>query len=198
MPKESTQHKLDRVRPPRVQITYDVEIGDAIEMKELPFVVGILSDLSGNKPENQPRLKDRKFVEVDRDNFDGVLKSIQPRCVLQVDDVISGQDNKFNIELKFDGIEEFEPVNVVQKIEPLRKLFEARKKLSDLISKLDGNDDLDALLQKVAKETDDLEKLQTQVKAERDKEQTEAQAQAKAPEGGGDSPSDASDNGGKE
>lgn len=192
MAKESTQHKLDRVRPPRVQITYDVEIGDAIEMKELPFVVGVMADLAGNKPQDQGKLKDRKFVEIDRDNFDDVLSSIQPRTVLQVDDKLSGDDKKFNIELKFDKMEDFDPVNVVNQVKPLKELLDARKKLSDLISKLDGNDDLDELLQKVVSETDELKKVQELVKAEQAEEQKQ--------DGGtdGDEPSEPSEDGGKE
>lgn len=182
MAKESTQHKLDRVRPPRVQITYDVEIGDAIQMKELPMVVGVMSDLSGKPEKPLPKLKDRKFVEIDRDNFNQVLESTKPRVAFQVDEKLSGEeDKKLNIELKFKNIDDFEPESVVNQVEPLRKLYEARKRLSDLLGKLDGNDDLDALLQGVATQTEDeLKKL---------KEQAEADASAKAdgadaPEGG--------------
>lgn len=158
---ESTQHKLDRVRPPRVQITYDVEIGDAIEMKELPFVVGVLADLAGKPSEDNPppRVKDRKFVEIDRDNFNDVMSSIGPRLAFQVDNKLADDDSKLNIELNFTQLDDFEPQNVIQQIEPLKKLFEARTRLNDLIAKLDGNDDLDALLQDVAANTDGLKEL---------------------------------------
>lgn len=196
MAKESTQHTLDRVRPPRVQITYDVEIGDAIEMKELPFVVGVMADLAGNKPHDQGKLKDRKFVEIDRDNFDDVLRSIKPRAVLQVDDKLSGEDNKFNIELNFEKVEDFDPVNVVNQVKPLKELLDARKKLSDLISKLDGNDDLDDLLQKVVKETDELKKVQELVKAQQE-EESKKQAEARGGDDG-DEPSEPAEDGGKE
>ncbi|EPF1333533.1 type VI secretion system contractile sheath small subunit, partial [Pseudomonas aeruginosa] len=151
---ESTQHKLDRVRPPRVQITYDVEIGNAIEKKELPLVVGILADLSG-KPDTPPaKLVERRFVDIDRDNFNEILSSISPRATLQVDNTISGDDSKLNVELRFNHIEDFDPVNLVKQVVPLRRLFEARQRLRDLLTKLDGNDDLDQLLQDVVANTE--------------------------------------------
>ncbi len=157
--KESLQHKLDRVRPPRVHITYDVEIGDAIEMKEIPFVVGVLADLSGKPDEPLPRLKDRKFVEIDRDNFDTVLQGMRPRLAFKVDNKLSGEENKMAVELRFKSLDDFHPEQVVKQVEPLRKLLDARTRLSELLNKLDGNDRLDELLQKVITSTDDLQKL---------------------------------------
>lgn len=156
---ESTQHKLDRVRPPRVQITYDVEIGNAIEKKELPLVVGILADLSG-KPDTPPaKLVERRFVDIDRDNFNEILSSISPRATLQVDNTISGDDSKLNVELRFNHIEDFDSVNLVKQVVPLRRLFEARQRLRDLLTKLDGNDDLDQLLQDVVANTEGLQEI---------------------------------------
>ncbi|MBH9321859.1 type VI secretion system contractile sheath small subunit [Pseudomonas aeruginosa] len=156
---ESTQHKLDRVRPPRVQITYDVEIGNAIEKKELPLVVGILADLSG-KPDTPPaKLVERRFVDIDRDNFNEILSSISPRATLQVDNTISGDDSTLNVELRFNHIEDFDPVNLVKQVVPLRRLFEARQRLRDLLTKLDGNDDLDQLLQDVVANTEGLQEI---------------------------------------
>ncbi|RTV73986.1 type VI secretion system contractile sheath small subunit [Pseudomonas aeruginosa] len=156
---ESTQHKLDWVRPPRVQITYDVEIGNAIEKKELPLVVGILADLSG-KPDTPPaKLVERRFVDIDRDNFNEILSSISPRATLQVDNTISGDDSKLNVELRFNHIEDFDPVNLVKQVVPLRRLFEARQRLRDLLTKLDGNDDLDQLLQDVVANTEGLQEI---------------------------------------
>ncbi|WP_150788610.1 type VI secretion system contractile sheath small subunit [Pseudomonas aeruginosa] len=176
---ESTQHKLDRVRPPRVQITYDVEIGNAIEKKELPLVVGILADLSG-KPDTPPaKLVERRFVDIDRDNFNEILSSISPRATLQVDNTISGDDSKLNVELRFNHIEDFDPVNLVKQVVPLRRLFEARQRLRDLLTKLDGNDDLDQLLQDVVANTEGLQ----QIKAAR----PEAEA---APAGDSEPPAD--------
>jgi len=159
---ESTQHKLDRVRPPRVHITYDVEIGGAIQKKELPLVVGILADLSG-QPENAlPRLKDRKFIEIDRDNFNDVMASIAPRVVTRVDNKLANDGTLLNCELRFRNIEDFEPVSIVNQVAPLRKLYEARGRLNDLMAKLDGNDDLDSLLQQGVSNTDSLKELKTE------------------------------------
>jgi len=157
---ESTQHKLDRVRPPRVQITYDVEIGDAIQKKELPFVMGVISDLAGKPAEAPAPMKERKFVQVDRDNFNDVMKSVGPRLAFQVDNQLTDEDSKFNVELNFESMEDFDPVSVVQQVEPLRKLFEARQRLSDLRAKLDGNDDLDRLLIEIVENTDGLKEIQ--------------------------------------
>lgn len=147
--KESLQHKLDRVRPPRVHITYDVEIGGAIELKELPFVVGVLGDFSGKPEEPLPRVRDRKFVEIDRDNFNQVLAGMKPRVALRVDNKLNNDESKMRVELRFNSIEDFEPDSLVQQVDPLRKLVEARKRLSDLLSKMDGNDKLEELLSEV-------------------------------------------------
>lgn len=170
---ESTQHKLDRVRPPRVQITYDVETGDAIEKKELPFVVGVISDLAGNPAEAPPPMKDRKFVEIDRDNFNDVMTSIGPRLAFQVDNRITDDDTKLNIELTFAHMDDFNPVEVVQRVAPLRQLFEARQRLADLRAKLDGNDDLDRLLQDIADNTDGLKEIQDEAAVEDEAEAEE-------------------------
>ncbi|HUE91578.1 type VI secretion system contractile sheath small subunit [Pseudomonas sp.] len=176
---ESTQHKLDRVRPPRVQITYDVEIGDAIEKKELPLVVGILSDLSGKPETPLAKLGERRFIEIDRDNFNEVLAATAPRLAVQVDNSISGDGSKLNVELKFSHFDDFDPVNLVKQVTPLRRLFEARQRLRDLLTKLDGNDDLDKLLQEVVANTDGLQ----EIKAARPEGSAEtAEASAEAPE----------------
>ncbi|UFS70718.1 type VI secretion system contractile sheath small subunit [Geomonas sp. RF6] len=157
--KPSLQHKLDRVRAPRVQITYDVEIGGAMEMKEIPFVVGVLSDLSGKPDEPLPKVKDRKFVEIDRDNFNSVLAGMKPRVAFKVDNKLTGDDTKMAVELRFRSMEDFHPEQIVQQVEPLRKLVETRRRLSDLLNKLDGNDRLDELLQEAISSTDALQKL---------------------------------------
>jgi type VI secretion system protein ImpB len=161
MGKESQQHKLDRVRAPRVHITYDVEIGDAIEMKEIPFVVGVLGDLSG-KPDPDaplPKVKDRKFVEIDRDNFDKVLAGMKPRVAFKVDNKLTDEDTQIPVELRFKSLDDFHPEQVAAQITPVRKLVEARNKLSELLNKLDGNDKLDELLQEVVSNTDALKEL---------------------------------------
>ncbi len=157
--KQSLQHKIDRVRAPRVQITYDVEVGGAIENKEIPFVVGVLSDLSGKPEEPLPKLKDRKLVEIDRDNFDNVLAGMKPRLAFKVDNKITNDDTKMAVELRFKSMDDFHPEQVVQQVEPLKKLMDARLKLSELLNKLDGNDRLDELLQQVINDSNSLQKL---------------------------------------
>jgi type VI secretion system protein ImpB len=157
--KESLQHTLDRVRAPRVQITYDVEIGDSIEMKEIPFVVGVLGDFSGKPDEPLPKLKERKFIEIDRDNFNKVLEGMKPRVAYRVDNKLTNDGSQLAVDLRFKSMDDFHPERVAEQVEPLRKLVEARKRLSDLLSKLDGNDKLDEILQDVISSTDSLKKL---------------------------------------
>jgi type VI secretion system protein ImpB len=147
--KESLQHKIDRVRPPRIQITYDVEVGGAIELKELPFVVGVMGDFVGKPEEALPALKTRKFVEIDADNFNQVLSGMKPRLAYTIDNKLTDDGSKLGVELKFDNIEDFEPDNIVRQVEPLRKLVEARQKLSDLRSKMDGNEKLETILEDI-------------------------------------------------
>ena len=157
--KESLQHTLDRVRSPRVQITYDVEVGDSIEKKEIPFVVGVLGDFSGKPDEPLPKMMDRKFVEIDRDNFNKVLEGMKPRAAFRVDNKLANDGSQLAVDLRFKSMDDFHPENVAEQITPLKKLVEARKRLSDLLTKLDGNDKLDELLQDVISNTDSLKKL---------------------------------------
>ena len=150
---ESTQHVLDRVRPPRVQITYDVEIGNAIEKVELPFVLGILADLSGST-ENSLPLKDRKFAEIDRDNFNQILRAIGPTLNnLVVEEVLpETESEQISVSLRFTQMADFQPVNLVAQVPELKALLEERKRLRDLQAKLDGNDTLSkALLEDVTR-----------------------------------------------
>ena len=156
---ESTQHKLDRVRPPRVQITYDVEIGGAIQQKELPLVMGIFADLSAKSEVPLPRLKDRQFIQLDRDNFNEVLAAINPRVAFPVSNKLANDGTFLNVELKFRDMEDFEPVSVVKQVPALKKLLDARGRLSDLLAKLDGNDDLDSKLQEIVANTDALKQI---------------------------------------
>ena len=155
MAKESLQKKLDRVRRPRVQIKYEVYTGDAMELKELPFVMGVLSDLSGQPDKPLPALKDRKFVEIDRDNFNKVLAGIAPRLAYRAQDKLSGQEeSQLNVELRFKNMDDFSPENVVKQIEPLRQLLEQRDRLKDLLGKMEGNDKLEEMLQQIIESTD--------------------------------------------
>lgn len=157
--KESVQKKLQRVRPPRVHLTYEVDIGGASEHKEIPFVVGVMGDFSGNSENPTPKLKDRKFVNIDVDNFDDVMKGMEPRAVFKVKNTLGEQEGQFGVELKFRSIEDFRPEAVVQQVEPLRKLLEARSKLSDLRNKLAGNDKLEDVLGEVLANTESLQRL---------------------------------------
>lgn len=160
MAKESTQQKLSRVRPPRVQITYDVEIGDAIETKELPFVLGVLGDYSGQPKTDLPKLKERKFIAVDRDNFDEALKGMAPRLTLQVENTLKADNSRLSVELNFDKLEDFEPQRIVAQVDPLRQLLEIRTRLSDLRNKIIGNDKLEELLDQIVRDADKLEAIQ--------------------------------------
>jgi type VI secretion system protein ImpB len=151
---ESLQHKLDRVRRPRVQITYDVETGGAMQKVELPFVVGVLADLSGKPKEPLRPLKDRKVVAIDRDNFNDVLAKATPRVAMKVDNKLTDENTKLAVELNFKHIDDFEPARVAEQVGPLRELLEMRQKLTQLLSKMEGNDKLEALLNDVLTNTD--------------------------------------------
>jgi len=161
--KESLQHKIDRVRPPRVQITYDVEVGGAIELKELPFVVGVMGDFVGKPDEPLPALKNRKFVEIDPDNFDQVLAGMAPRVAYTVENKLQDDGSKMGVELKFKEMEDFTPDKIVQQVEPLRKLVEARQKLSDLRSKMDGNEKLESILEDLIANADKQKALSSEL-----------------------------------
>ncbi len=146
---ESVFEKKKRVRPPRVNITYEVELGGAQVMKELPFVAGVISDLSGQPKEPLGKLKDRKFVEIDRDNFDDVLKSMKPRVAIRVDNTLKGDGSELSVELNFEKLSDFEPEAIVRQVEPLRKLLEVRGQLKDLQSRTEGNDRLEDMLNEI-------------------------------------------------
>ena len=165
MARESTQHKLDRVRSPRVQITYDVEIGGAIELKELPFVVGVLGDLTGQPEQPLPPLKDRKFVEVNPDNFDAVLEGMKPHLSFSVENKLSEEADAPNlkVDLHFKSMDDFEPENVARQIHPLRELLDLRTKLADLRGNLQGNEKLDDILLETVKNEDKMKKLKSEV-----------------------------------
>lgn len=154
--KESVQKRLQKVRPPRVQLTYDVEKGDAIEQKELPFVVGVLGDFAGQSEAGQAKLRDRKFVGVDTDNFNDVVAAVAPRASFRVRNMLSDEGGQFAVDLTFGSFEDFRPESVVRQIEPLRKLMEARARLAELRNKLAGNEKLDDLLSEILTSTEKL------------------------------------------
>lgn len=165
MAKESTQHKLDRVRPPRVQITYDVETGGAIEVKELPFTVGVLGDFTGMPEQPLPKLKERRFVEVTPDNFDTVLESMKPHLSFAVENKLSDESDagQLKVDLHFKSLEDFEPEQVARQVKPLRELLELRTRLNDLKGTLQTNEKLDEALLDAVSQTDKLSKLKTEV-----------------------------------
>ncbi|MGB9106872.1 MAG: type VI secretion system contractile sheath small subunit [Terriglobales bacterium] len=165
MAKESTQQKLSRVRPPRVHITYDVEVGDAIENKELPFVMGVLGDFTGQPEQPLARLKDRKFVEITPDNFDTVLQGMAPHLSYSVenklsDDAAAGQ---LKVDLRFKSLEDFEPEQVARQVKPLKELLDLRTKLADLRGSLQGNDKLDEMLMEAVTDTEKAAKLRAEL-----------------------------------
>jgi type VI secretion system protein ImpB len=165
MGRESTQHKLDRVRSPRVHITYDVEIGDAIELKELPFVIGVLGDFTGQPEQPLPKLKERKFTEVNPDNFDKVLEGMKPHLSLSVKNMLSEDPDAPNLkaDLHFSSMDDFSPENVAQQVRPLKELMDLRTRLSDLRGSLQGNDKLEELLLEAVGNTEKLEKLKGEI-----------------------------------
>jgi type VI secretion system protein ImpB len=165
MAKDSTQHKLDRVRPPRVQITYDVEVGDAIEIKELPFVMGVLGDFTGQPTETVARLKDRKFVEVTPDNFDAVIANMKPHLAFSVENKLSKDPGAGNlkVDLNFKSMDDFSPENVARQVGPLRELLELRGRLSDLRGNMQGNDKLEELLRDAVSDEGKLAKLRAEL-----------------------------------
>jgi type VI secretion system protein ImpB len=161
MARESTQHKLDRVRSPRVHITYDVEVGGAIELKELPFVIGVLGDFTGQPEQPLPKLKERKFVEVNPDNFDSVLEGMKPHLSFSVENKLSEDPEAANlkVDLKFKSMDDFDPENVARQVKPLKELLDLRTRLSDLRGSLQGNDKLEELLLDAVGNTEKLEKI---------------------------------------
>jgi type VI secretion system protein ImpB len=166
MGRESTQTKLSRVRPPRVQINYQVEVGDAIELKELPFVMGVLGDFTGHPAEELPKLKDRKFVEVTPDNFDDVLEKMKPHLAFSVENKLSESADapKLKVDLNFRKLDDFSPEEVAKQVKPLRELLELRTKLADLRGQLQTNQTLDEVLQDVINSSDKMQKLRSEIK----------------------------------
>jgi type VI secretion system protein ImpB len=161
---DSTQKKLERVRPPRIQISYEVETGGAIEMKELPFLMGVLGDFTGHATEPLPKLKDRKFVEVNPDNFDEVLASMKPHLAFTVDDKLSeDSDKKLGVDLNFRSLDDFSPDAVAKQVPALNKLLELRTELANLRANLQTNDKLDEVLQATLGDADKMNKLRSEL-----------------------------------
>ncbi len=156
---ESIHEKLKRVRKPRVHITYDVETEGAVVQKELPFVVGVMGDFSGDPTQPLKPLRDRKYVQIDRDNFNDIMSRMTPGLDLKVDNTLAGDGSEMGVQLQFNSMEDFEPANVARQVEPLRKLLETRDKLRDLLTKIDRSQDLENVLEQVLENTDKLKEL---------------------------------------
>ncbi|HSX72788.1 type VI secretion system contractile sheath small subunit [Shinella sp. S4-D37] len=165
---ESVQQKLKRVRAPRVHITYDVETEGAQVRKELPFVVGVIGDFSGKSYEPQKPLRDRKFTQIDRDNFDDVMQRMTPGAEFKVENTLAGDESLLPVSLKFKSMDDFEPGAIVEQVEPLRKLLAVRNKLRDLMSKVDRSEELESLLEEVLQNTDKLTALAGELGAEKE------------------------------
>ena len=168
MARKSIQKKLEKVRPPRVHITYDVEVGDAIEVKEIPFVMGVLGDFTGKPEEPLPRLKERKFTEVNPDNFDTVLEDMKPHLAFTVENKLSEdpEAGKLMADLRFESLEDFEPEQVARQVRPLREMLELRTRLGNLRGSLQGNEKLEELLLDAVGNTEKLEKLRSELATE--------------------------------
>lgn len=166
---ESIHDKLKRVRKPRVHISYDVEKNGAVEKKELPFVMGVMGDYSGDNTKDKKSLKDRKFSQIDRDNFNEVMGNISPQVNMKVENTLEGDGSEMSVDLKFKNMEDFEPQNIVQNVEPLKKLMDTRNKLRDLLTKADRSEDLENILEEVLSSTDALASLQGELGTDEEK-----------------------------
>lgn len=162
---ESVHDKLKRVRKPRVHITYDVETEGAAEVKELPFVMGVMGDFSGDPTQPLKPLRDRKFIQIDRDNFDQVMQRMSPGLKLRVDNKLKNDGSTLPVELKFESMDDFEPGRIVEQVEPLRRLMETRTKLRDLMAKADGSEQLENLLEQILQDDTQLAALREELGA---------------------------------
>jgi type VI secretion system protein ImpB len=165
---DSIHDKLKRVRKPRVHITYDVETNGAQQEKEIPFVMGIMGDYSGDNTENKKALKDRKFSQIDRDNFNEVMNNVSPQVSMKVENTLENDGSEIGVDLKFKSMEDFEPHKIVENVDPLKKLMETRNKLRDLLTKADRSDKLESLLEEVLSSTDALAELQSELGTDED------------------------------
>jgi type VI secretion system protein ImpB len=168
---DSIHDKLKRVRKPRVHITYDVETNGALQEKELPFVMGVMGDYSGDNTENKKALKDRKFSQIDRDNFNEVMNNVSPTVDMKVENTLEADGSEIPVSLDFKSMEDFEPQNIVNKVDPLKKLMETRNKLRDLLTKADRSEELENILEEVLSSTDALASLQGELGTDEEKKE---------------------------
>jgi len=162
----SIHSKLKRVRKPRVHITYDVETEGASVKKELPFVIGVTGDFSGHNTEDLKPLKDRRFIQIDRDNYNDILKRMNPKLDIKVDNTLSDDNSEMAVSLSFKSLDDFEPAAIVNQVEPLKQLMETRNKLRDLMTKVDRSEDLENILEEVLNNTSSLDKLASELNIE--------------------------------
>lgn len=160
---DSVHDKLKRVRKPRVHITYDVETEGAQVVKELPFVVGVMGDFSGDSEVAKKSLKERKFVDLKKDKFDQVMARVEPGVKMKVENTIEKNGKEFQVNLKFRSMDDFEPEKIVEQVEPLRRLMETRNRLRDLMAKADGSEQLESLLEKILADQTTLGSLQQEL-----------------------------------
>lgn len=158
---ESMQKELSRVRKPRIHIVYDVETEGAVVQRELPFIVGIIGDFSGNASTASKPLKERKFVQVDRDNFNAVMAHLSPALNLKVDNTLVGDDSELSVSLQFNSIEDFEPGHLVNQVQPLKDLLDVRNKIRDLMAKADRSDELENILIEVLQDNTKIQSMAT-------------------------------------
>ena len=163
---KSVHGKLSRVRKPRVHISYEVETGGASVQTELPFVMGVMGDFSGDPTKDLKPLKDRKYVQIDRDNFNDVMKRMTPGLQFKVENTLAGDGSEMAVQLAFESMDDFDPANVARQVEPLRQLLETRDKLRDLLTKIDRSEDLEEILERVLQNTDELKKLSSELGVE--------------------------------
>ena len=175
MASDSSQKFIGRNRAPRVQIEYDVEIGDATKKVQLPFVMGVFADLSGNPKEALPAVADRKVLDIDVDNFDDRLKSMQPRVAFRVDNTLTG-DGELNVDLTFESMDDFSPAAIAKKVEPLRKLLEAREQLSNLVTFMDGRTGAEDLIGQLMQDKALLQSVVSGAASDEDKKKTEEES----------------------
>ena len=164
---ESIHEKLKRVRKPRVHITYEVETEGAQILRELPFVVGILGDFSGDPTEPLRPLAERKFIQIDRDNFNEVMARMTPGLNLRVDNKLADDGTELAVALKFNSIEDFEPARVAEQVPALKALLDTRNKLRDLMSKVDRSEKLESLLEQILTNENELKSLSGQLGLEK-------------------------------
>jgi type VI secretion system protein ImpB len=158
---ESVQTKISRVRKPRVHIIYEVETEGATVQRELPFVVGVLADLSGNAGQEKRPFRERKFIQIDRDNFDDVMTKIGPALTFKVENTLADDGSEISVDLKFNSMADFEPGRIVNQIEPLKNLLEIRNQIRDLMTKADRSEELEEILENILQDNSQLKQIAT-------------------------------------